>query len=400
MKIAYLMNSYPRTSTTFIRREIEALEKAGQQVLRYAGRDWNEDLVDPLDVAEKGRTHYLLSGNLLGLVIAFFQALFLIPLRTARAFSQMVALCINARGGFVRHFAYFLQAIYFKKCAASEGIEHVHVHFSTNATAIAMLSQTLGGPGYSFTVHGPDELVEPALLSLSTKTQKARFVVAITDFCRSQIIWHAGSACADKIQVMRCGLDLSGFEIANAADTENQTLLCIGRLCPQKSQVMLPGVAAKLRAEFPALKIILIGDGESRHEVEAQIKNNNVSDVFELRGWMENVEARKILEASRALLLASAAEGLPIVIMEAMALGKPVISTYIAGIPELLDEACGWIIPAGNEIALEGAMRKALQASQGDLEALGKEGRRRIEAQHNIDDLAGKLLDQFRIQTS
>jgi len=397
MKIAYLLNSYPRTSTTFIRREIEALERAGQPVLRFAGRHWDEELVDPLDVAEVERTHYLLTGNLLGLFVSLFHAIFTNPIRLGHALLQMLSLWRQARGGFIKHVAYLLQAIYFRRCAVREGVDHVHVHFSTNATAIAMMSHTLGGPGYSFTVHGPDELVQPGLLGLSMKTHFARFVVAITDFCRSQIIWHTGSDYSEKISVMRCGLDLSGFMHSPPAAPENQTLLCIGRLCPQKGQVMMPEVAANLKNDFPDMKIILIGDGESRSEVEAAIVKHKVSDVFELLGWMENIQAREMLKTSRALLLPSSAEGLPIVIMEAMALGKPVISTYIAGIPELLDDSCGWIIPAGNKEALEQSIRDVLRASTAELEALGATGRARIDACHNIDDLARKLLAEFRM---
>ena len=140
---------------------------------------------------------------------------------------------------------------------------------------------------------------------------------------------------------------------------------------------------------------ILIGDGESRAEIEAEIARLGVGGMVEIAGWMENAKVRERLKASRAFLLPTFAEGLPVVIMEALALGRPVISTYIAGIPELVDEGCGWIVPAGDGEALTNAMRAALTASPEKLAALGREGRTRIEARHDVDKEAAKLAALF-----
>lgn len=400
MHVTYLMNSYPRTSTTFIRREIEALEKLGVAITRFAVRDWDEALVDPLDQAEKQRTTYLLTGNIPGLFIAFFLEMVTNPGRFLRALEASWHLWRAARLGFVKHVAYLMQACHFKRIQVASRARHVHVHFSTNATSVAMLSEILGGPGYSFTVHGPDELVDPDHFSLATKIDRARFVVAITDYCKSQLLRHSSTRFATKIKVMRCGLPLDDFAEAPPVAPDNQSLVCLGRLCPQKGQALLPRIIARVVADFPEVKIILIGDGESRAEIDAEIDRYAVSDHFEKAGWMVNHEARSRLAKSRGLLLPSFAEGLPIVIMEAMAEAKPVISTYIAGIPELLDEECGWIVPAGNEEKLEAAIRALLAATPERLTQMGKEGARRVKMWHNIDDLATGLKAEFGKDTA
>lgn len=392
-KIAYLMNTYPLTSTTFIRREIEAHERRGMDITRYALRQWDGKLVDPLDIAEIDRTHYILSGNAGGLLKAFLRELTTNTAGFFKALGPWWSLLKTARGGVVRHVAYLMEACYFRQRAAADHIDHVHVHFLTNSTAVAMLARIMGGPTYSATVHGPDELTDAPLLDFPAKIEHASFIAAITHFCKSQLIRFSSIEAAEKIKIIHCGLDLSGFEATPPPD--NRTLVCVGRLCPQKGQAQLPAAVAALKDEFPDMKLVLIGDGESRAEIEAEIARLGVGDWIEITGWMENAKVREAVKNARAFLLPSYAEGLPVVIMEALALGRPVISTYIAGIPELVDEGCGWIIPAGDGDALVRVMREALTASPEKLRDLGAEGRRRIEDRHDVDKEAEKLGEWF-----
>jgi hypothetical protein len=171
MKIAYLMPTYPMTSMTFIRREIEALERLGVNVKRYASRVWHEKLVDARDVAESGRTHYLLTGNTTALVAAFIRELLVNPKGSWRAIRATWQLAANAGGLSIKHFAYLLEAAYLRQRAQLDRIEHIHAHFSTNATTVAMLSRLMGGPNYSFTAHGPDEFDDGARKSIDAKLQ-------------------------------------------------------------------------------------------------------------------------------------------------------------------------------------------------------------------------------------
>ena len=392
MKIAYLLNAYPITSTTFIRREIEALVAAGLPVKRFAARHWDGQLVDPIDLAEQQRTEYLLTGNVGRLFGATARELLINPRGFLRAAGALVTLYRNAGSGFVRHVAWLMQAARFRQRARAEQIDHVHAHFATNATAIAMLSHLMGGPGYSFTSHGPDEFENASRLSFDLKMRHARFVAAISAFCRVQLIRASGRWDHwPKIAIVHCGLAIGEFEPALHFEADNQTFVNIARFNSQKGLLLIPPALALLKAEFPKLKVVLIGDGEERARLEASIAEHGVAGMLELRGWQANTAVRQTLRESRALLLPSFAEGLPVVIMEAFALGRPVISTYIAGIPELLDASCGWIVPAGSATALAQAMRDALNASPAELSALGAEGRRRVVAQHDVAASAAQL---------
>jgi colanic acid/amylovoran biosynthesis glycosyltransferase len=398
VNIAYLMNSYPMTSTTFIRGEIEALEELGLDIQRHAIRHWAGKLVEPQDVAEQERTHYLLTGNIRGLVIAVMKELLVNPRGLYRSLGPWLELQRNSGGQLVRHIAYLMQAVYFRQRAKSKGIRHLHVHFATNATAVAMLSHLMGGPSYSFTAHGPDEFVDGQRLSFDLKIRHAAFVVAISNYCKGQLLRFSSMDHRHKIHIVRCGLAIEEFEPAQDYTADNQTLICVGRLCPQKGQVLIPKAVAALRSDFPHLKVILVGDGESRAAVEASIAEHDVGDMVELRGWTANREVLKMIRESRALLLPSFAEGLPIVIMEALALSRPVISTNVAGIPELVDDNCGWIVPAGSEDALIAAMRAALECTPAELAHKGAEGRARVEQHHDRRALAKALYQHFLSQ--
>ncbi len=396
MKIAYLLNSYPITSTTFIRREIEALVADGVEVVRYAARPWAEKLVDPLDIEEQKRTNYLLAGNIPALLLGFVREFLTKPIALIRAMAMTFKLWRNANDGFARHMAYLLQAIHFKKLAREAGVEHVHAHFATNATSIALISHILGGPGFSFTSHGPDEFENSGKLSFDLKMTHARFVAAISSFCRVQLVRASSWAHWRKIAIVHCGLSLPDFVDASAGNPGNLTLVNVARFNSQKGLLLIPEALGKLKTEFPTLKVVLIGDGEERATLESQIALHGVASMIEMRGWQSNIEVRKALVDSRALLLPSFAEGLPVVIMESFALGRPVISTYIAGIPELVDESCGWLAPAGDVDSLCQAMRAALSTNAAQLERMGAEARRRAVERHDVRVSAAILKARFQ----
>lgn len=393
MKIGYLMNTYPVTSATFIRREIQALEGLGLQIQRYAIRRWDQELVDPADQAEQERTRYLLSGQVLGLFGAFGAELLRDPLGVLRGLGPWIRLIRNAGGGVIRHSAYLLEAVALKRQARVDGIAHLHTHFSTNSAAVAMLCHLMGGPRYSFTAHGPDEFVDPGPSSLALKLQHAAFAVAISYFCRRTLIQAGGMDAWHKVEIVRCGLDLSEFPVSDAPFGAN--IVCVGRLCPQKGQVLIPAAVERALMDHPDLTVTLIGDGESRADIEAEIAKRGLASRIHLLGWQSNSEVRAHLSTARAMLLPSFAEGLPIVIMEALALGRPVITTYIAGIPELVDGGCGWIVPASSEPDLAHTLAAAMAADPETLARMGREGRARIERHHDLHANTVRLKELF-----
>lgn len=392
MKLAYLLNTYPMTSTTFIRREIEAVERTGFEVTRFAVRRWPERLADPDDTREVEKTHYILGKSAFCLVRAFLMVAMLHPRGLAKAAAATLRLSMAAHGNRLRPFAYLVQAAYLLLQTRQAEITHIHAHFSTNSAAVAMLCRLLGGPTYSFTVHGPDELMDPASLSLDLKVRHARSVVAITEYCRARILENIAEDLASRVWIVPCGLDFSVFPSQPPAAATRQELVCVGRLCPAKGQTHIPGAVALLQERFPELRVRLIGDGESRGEIERAIARHGVGDKVQLVGWGSNEQVRDAITQSKALLLPSFHEGLPIVIMEAFALYRPVITTRVAGIPELVDSSCGWLVEPGNEQDLADAIADAISLQPAQLDRMGAEGRRRVESRHDIDVIAPALL--------
>lgn len=393
MRIGYLMNTYPVTSATFIRREIAALEALGMDVSRFAIRPWDQALVEPADHAEAARTHYLLAPGALRLVGSMLAETLTNPQAVLSALGSMWTMARAAgQGAVIRHVAYLLEAVHLKRVAA--GCDHIHAHFSTNTAAVALLCRRLGGPDFSFTAHGPDEFDDPKASSLALKLAEARFAVAITQFARSRLALAGGAGIWDKLHVVQCGVDLAELTPASPAP-DDAPFVCVGRLCPQKAQVLLVQAMAEVVQTHPAARLVLIGDGETRAEIEALIDRHKLHKVVELRGWADGSAVKAAISNSRAMVLPSFAEGLPIVIMEAFALGRPVISTFIAGIPELVDRDTGWLVPAGDVAALTGAMRDCLDAPNPQLAAMGQTARKKVEARHDIRASAARLKALF-----
>lgn len=394
MKIAYLMNTYPLISTTFIRREIEAHERSGLSIERFSIRPWDQPVVDPRDIEEQKRVFYLLSKGVLPLFWMFLLEALQNPRGVIRALCATFQMIRNARGNKAKTFAYFLESVRLKREAILRGIDHIHTHFSTNSAAVAMLSYLMGGPVYSVTIHGPDELYEMNENSLTLKVKHAAFIAAITEYCRNVVDTHTKNQFTTKIKVVPCGLDMSEFnEISDVPD--NKTLVCVGRLCKAKAQPLLIDAISKIVARHQDMRLVLVGDGELREQVEEKIDRYNLHDQVEILGWKSNADVREALIQARALVLPSLAEGLPIVIMESFSLGRPVLSTRINGIPELVDSSCGWLAEPGDQSTLVDSLDALLSSSPEVLTKMGKIGRERIIDRHDQDKSAALLQILF-----
>jgi glycosyltransferase involved in cell wall biosynthesis len=394
MNLVYLNAMYPMTSTTFIRREMEAIEALGQPIHRMAIRHWHTAVVDPLDIAELEHTDYLLTGSKVRFVRDILAEVVTRPHALIGVLPLWWRLYRNAGDKFVQHCAYLFEALAFRRRTARHGVNHVHVHFATTAAGVAMLARRMGGPRYSYTVHGPDELVGMRALSHREKARGAAFVIAITDYCRGRIIAEAPEA-AGKVRIIPCGIDTDDFPFQPEAP-DSPRIVCVGRLCANKGQKHIPAAVAQVRAEFPQIVVDLLGGGEDEALIRAEIDKFGVHDNIVLHGWATSDQVRAAIVGARALLLPSYAEGLPIVIMEALAMGRPVLTTRIAGIPELVDSGCGWVFEAGDVDAIAEALRSVMRADPQQRAAMGREGRRRVEERHDLRKSAKALLEAFR----
>ncbi|TRW96182.1 glycosyltransferase family 4 protein [Paracoccus sp. M683] len=395
MRVAYLINQYPKVSHSFIRREILALERQGVTVHRMALRGWDAELVDPEDRVEQTRTDYSLRDGLRPLVGSVWRRL----RRNPRGLWQAIrAASAMSRGGmrpWPYHMVYVAHACRIMDWLDAEPARHLHAHFGTNTAEIALLVRLLGGPGYSFTVHGMDEADNAQALHFPRKIGDAEFAVAISGFSRSQLMRQVDPQLWDRIKVVHCGLEDAAFGLA-PAPLAGAPFLCIGRLSPEKGHLILLEAFAALRRECPGIRLVLAGDGEMRPQIEARIASLDLGDAVRITGWISARQVRDQLEACATLVQPSFIEGLPVVIMEAMAAGRPVISTYVGGIAELVQPGqTGWLVPAGDVAALHDAMRSSLDLSADARDAMARNALARVRQRHDADTEARRLRDLF-----
>lgn len=397
LPIAYFINQYPGISHSFIRREILALERQGFAVQRIALRGWDSLLVDAGDRQERTLTRYVLQGGLPPLVFAALRTLLASPLRFIAALGLALRMARHAARPLPHHLAYLAEACRILPWLRASGALHAHAHFGTNSAEVVMLAHVLGGPHYSFTVHGPEEFDQPQFLGFGEKIRRSAFVVAVSSYGRSQLYRWIAHAQWPKVQVVHCGLEAAFYEVAPVPPPAAPRLVCVGRLCEQKGQLLLIEAMARLAASGIPLELVLAGDGEMRGEIESLIARHGLAERIRITGWISGDQVREEILAARALVLPSFAEGLPVVIMEAMALRRPVLATWVAGIPELVRPGeNGWLFPAGDVDELVAAITDFLSRSSVDLEQMGNAARARVLARHAIDHEAGRLADSFR----
>lgn len=398
MRIVYLVNQYPSVSHTFIRREILALEQDGFEITRIALRGWDAHLADDSDIAERTRTHYVLQKGLHALVLSVLRAFVSSPMRTLRAIWLAVQMSRGAERPLYAHLAYFAEAAYVSHMMAGLEISHLHAHFGTNSAEVAMLVHEMTGRSWSVTVHGPEEFDKRHQIGLARKVRSCSFVVAISSFGRSQLYRLLHFRDWSKVHVVHCGLDRSFYEgnIPPAAAASSR-LICVGRLSEQKGHPILIEAARRLKEKGRSFELVFAGDGLRRQEIEGLIDAAGLRSHIRITGWISSGQVRDEILASRAMVLPSFAEGLPVVIMEAMALKRPVISTYVAGIPELVEPGRhGWLVAAGDIEGLSQAMESCLDLPAEDVRRMGELARERALTRHAIDDQAAKLASLFR----
>ncbi len=392
MRVAYLVNQYPKVSHSFIRREILALERRGVAVERFALRGWDAELVDDADVHERSITRYVLQDGWLPLARAVFRTAAARPRMFAQALRTAVRMSRRAERALAYHLIYLAEACIVARWCRLAAVDHLHAHFGTNSAEVAMLASCLGGVPYSFTVHGPEEFDKAQFIGLAEKAQRAAFIVTVSSFGRSQMYRWIDAAQWAKVHVVHCGLDPSFFDVDCAPFAANSTLVCVGRLCEQKGQLLLVRALAAVLSRGHACNLVLAGDGEMRPAIEALIDTLGLNANVRITGWIGGEQVQGEVAAARALVLPSFAEGLPVVLMEAMALRRPVLSTYVAGIPELVRPGeSGWLFAAGDVEELASAMIECLEASPERLAAMGDAARRRVRERHCIDTEVARL---------
>jgi glycosyltransferase involved in cell wall biosynthesis len=397
LKVAYLVNQYPRVSHSFIRREILALEARGIVVERFSVRSSGEELVDPADQAERQRTAVLLEVGIAGLLLALATMAVRRPVRWLDAIMRATRMGWRSSRGILRHWAYAAEACVLVSRLRQRGMVHLHAHFGTNSADVALLTHVLGGPPYSFTIHGPTEFDAPESYCLREKIEGAAFVAAVSEFGRSQVFRWCAPQHWPRVHVVHCGVDAAFLSGDPSPVPDVARLVCVGRLAEAKGQLRLLEALSQLRERGVYFEVVLAGDGPMRAQIEAEIGRRALGDQVRITGWQSSEAVRRHILESRALVLPSFAEGLPVVLMEALGLGRPVITTHVAGIPELVQDGVnGWLVPAGSIEALTDALQQSLTLPIARLTEMGRSGAVRVAGRHDAAREAEKLAVLFQ----
>ena len=390
-KVAYVLTHYPRLAQTFIDAEIEAVERAGQPVRVFAmnSPDAGERIRE--GAGERiARTTYLKPAIFAGLAAL---ALFTVrhPVRMARVW---IAAIVSAGGSpvrIVRRMSHLAQAALLANCAAKEGIERLHAHFglapATIAWFAASMLRTRGlEASFSFTIHGYHDFVELAESRLDIKAAEAAAVICISDYTLSQLYLATDPRHWGKFHVVRCGIDIAAFPYRDPSVIEHiPRLLAVGRLSPEKGFAVLLDALHTLRESGIDATVQIVGDGPERTRLKARISELGLDGFVDLPGELSPGEVRRALAAADLFILPSLSEGLPISLMEAMACGTPVVTTWIAGIPELAcNEKTALTVPPANPSELAKAIDR-LAADQSLRRSVARNARDLVVASHDVN---------------
>lgn len=395
-RIAYLTGEYPAVSHTFILREVLALRALGHDVrtcsIRRTGPEHHRG---PDEKAAAETTFYVLDAakNPAQLLSALGWAL----ARPGR-FWQTIRLALKTRPAGIKatvwQIFYLLEAMVLARHCTRGGVTAIHNHFAMASSSVAMLASCLSGIPYSFTLHGPADFLDTGRWHLGEKIAQARFVACISHFCKSQGMLFSDARHWPRLHIVHCGVEPDRY--APTDRPAGHEVLFIGRLAAAKGVPVLLEAFAKARARCPEARLTLVGDGPARRALEARSRELGLSDAVRFTGYLSQDEVAAELARCDLFALPSFAEGVPVVLMEAMASARPVLTTRIAGIPELVEDGVsGRIVAPGDADLFAEAMVDILDSPERAAE-MGRAGRQKVMAEFDVRQEAeklGRLLD-------
>lgn len=393
--VLYLVPWYPAISHTFILREVQALRRLGRRVTTASiHRARPEDLQTHADREAHATTYALSPPRLRDHLEAHWQAL------RFRRRSYASTLASALRSGptepavKIRSVLYFCEAVVTWWHSRRSGTRHIHGVFAGPAADAARLAARLGGEDWtwSFAAHGTDMLQVPRA-SLAAKIRSAGFVTVSSDFGRSQLMMLVGQEHWSKIHVVHCGLDMKEYDgIPHPASEHDIHLITVGRLEREKGHALLLDALAILeRDRNLRVGLTVIGDGSEMAALRAQAERLGIADRVRFLGRVGQGQIRDHYARADAFCLSSLGEGVPVVLMEAMAMRMPVIAPRIMGIPELVEDGVsGLLVTPGRPDALADAIA-TLAAVRNRWLAMGQAGRARVSEQFEIAACARHL---------
>jgi glycosyltransferase involved in cell wall biosynthesis len=283
-------------------------------------------------------------------------------------------------------------------------LRHVHVHINGTAPFVALLATTFGNLveperrwTWSLTVHGPSEFYDVYGEQLAEKVRDASLVVCISDFARSQLMALVEEEHWGKLQIVHCGVDLESFPAVERSQNGRQDLrlLSVGRLVQVKGQAVLLEAVADLAQRDVPVSLTVIGNGPKRAALEELAGRLGIADRVTFAGAIGQDEILRYFEQADVFAMSSFAEGVPVVLMEAMATQLPVVSSQVMGIGELvLHERNGLLVRPARPDQLAAALERLVREPELRVE-LGRNGRRTVGEEFDVHRSAEQLRGLF-----
>lgn len=399
MRIAYLVSQYPAASHTFIRREVMGLRARGFDVETFSVRPpAGVAKLASVDQAETKATWYVLPVKPARVAKSHLGAL----LERPRKYASTLKRALRHRAPGVRSLVWsafhFVESIDLARELERRGVEHLHNHFANSGANVGYLAAHYLGLGWSLTLHGTSEFDYPAGLLLPEKIEAADFVACVTHFGRAQAMRLVDPKHWHKFHIVRAGIEPPRIKVETPLQLERPRLVCVARLSPEKGHAGLIEAFAQLLKGGVDADLVLLGDGPERARIEAQIRALGLRHRVHLRGQVPEEEALQAMSTATAVVLASFMEGLPVVLMEALALGVPVVAPCVAGIPELVEHGVsGLTFPPGDWTRLAQVLRQLL-ADPSLRQRLARAGQQRVEAEFFVERSLAPLVAAFKEQ--
>ena len=404
MKVAYVTSMFPCWSETFILNELVDHHRAGIELSVFSLKKFSENIVHDAAVPFAEKTIYPLSVFDPRLWLMHGSLAVRQPAAYFRVLEQLLRLKVVDARVKINALGVFLLAPQFIRSAISRRIEHVHAHFATYPALLAWIIEWLAGIPYSVTAHVHDIYVNQDLLPLVC--DGAKRIIAISEFNKKFIAERTGQALADKITVVHCGVDLSLFPFDEARSTRKDAdttlrILSIGRLSGIKGFPYLLDALRLLADEGVAFVCDIIGGGPQREYLEHRIQSLGLAGRVNLLGPKKSDEIPGYLKRADVFVLACATDaiegqdGIPVVFMEAMAYGTPVIGTRLSGIPELIRYGeTGLCAAPEDPVSLKQAIRYFIDHPR-EVESMRRRARALVEEAFNIETVCRRLRDIF-----
>ncbi|MBA2580267.1 MAG: glycosyltransferase family 4 protein [Thermoleophilaceae bacterium] len=400
MRIAYLVSRYPAISHTFILREVLALRRLGAEIETFSVRRTDpHELLSAADREAFATTETIVPPRPLKLAADHAAALVSKPLRYAATLLLALRLSPPGARGVLWQVFYFVEAIALWRRCEQRDVRHVHAHFANVATDVALLAAEFGGErwSWSFTMHGSAEFYDVARHRLREKVERADLVVCISHFSRSQLMGFVTEDHWPKLRMVHCGVDPEAFRPVGERNSYGgpTRILHVGRLVQVKGHAILLHALAELARCGLDITATLVGDGPKRTELEQLAEGLGIAEKVTFTGSVGQDEIRSYYAAADIFCLPSFAEGVPVVLMEAMASGLPVVATRVTGIPELVEAGVsGLLATPGRTDEIAAALRRLAESPELRT-SMGRAGRGHVIAEFELSRSAEKLGEIF-----